>query len=317
MQRELVRYATLAPSSHNTQCWRFTLEDGRILISADFSRRCTVVDPDDHHLFVSLGCAAENLAQAAAALGQHAHVMLEGNVRDTIRVELEAMTPARSPLFEAIPLRQCTRAQYDGKLLHNAELAVLEQAARGNGVEALMLTDRQRMEDVLDYVIQANTVQVGDPAFVDELKAWIRFSDSEALAARDGLSTRASGNPGLPRWLAGPMFGMFFTAKAENERYARQIRSSAALAVFVSDADDHAHWIEAGRCYERLALQATALGIRNAFVNQAVEVAPIRSQLASFLGIGRRRADLVVRLGRAPAMPPSLRRPLDSVILPG
>src|SRR5512136_1240826 len=26
--RELVRYATLAPSSHNTQCWRFRVDDG-------------------------------------------------------------------------------------------------------------------------------------------------------------------------------------------------------------------------------------------------------------------------------------------------
>src|SRR5579859_6334017 len=58
--RDLVRYATLAPSSHNTQCWKFKLGDDHIAISPDYSRRCPAVDPDDHHLFVSLGCAAEN-----------------------------------------------------------------------------------------------------------------------------------------------------------------------------------------------------------------------------------------------------------------
>jgi nitroreductase len=67
--RELVRYATLAPSSHNTQCWKFRLEDRAISILLDLSRRCSVVDPDDHHLYVSLGCAAENLLQAAKAQG--------------------------------------------------------------------------------------------------------------------------------------------------------------------------------------------------------------------------------------------------------
>ena len=65
--RELVRYATLAPSSHNTQCWSFHLQDRSITIAPDLSRRCPVVDPDDHHVFVSLGCATENLAQAALA----------------------------------------------------------------------------------------------------------------------------------------------------------------------------------------------------------------------------------------------------------
>ena len=80
---ELVRYATLAPSSHNTQCWKFALDGQSISILPDLSRRCPVVDPDDHHLYVSLGCAAENLVQAAQALG------LAGEVRfDAVRIHV-------------------------------------------------------------------------------------------------------------------------------------------------------------------------------------------------------------------------------------
>lgn len=69
VQQELVRYSTLAPSSHNTQCWKFVPRDKLISIQPDYDRRCPAVDPDDHHLFVSLGCAAENLVQAASAIG--------------------------------------------------------------------------------------------------------------------------------------------------------------------------------------------------------------------------------------------------------
>ena len=67
LSKELVRYATLAPSSHNTQCWKFALEGKGITILPDLSRRTLAVDPDDHRLFVSLGCATENLVQAALA----------------------------------------------------------------------------------------------------------------------------------------------------------------------------------------------------------------------------------------------------------
>lgn len=66
---DLVRLATLAPSGHNTQLWRCTPSDTGIRIRPDLSRRTPVVDPDDHHRFVSLGCAAENLLIAAAANG--------------------------------------------------------------------------------------------------------------------------------------------------------------------------------------------------------------------------------------------------------
>lgn len=56
------------------------------------------------------------------------------------------------------------------------------------------------------------------------------------------------------------------------------------------------------------------LGIRNAFLNQPVEVASVRPRLAQELGLGGRRPDLVVRFGRGPEMPRSLRRPVAAVL---
>jgi hypothetical protein len=73
--------------------------------------------------------------------------------------------------------------------------------------------------------------------------------------------------------------------------------------------------VEVGRCYERFALQATALGIRNALVNQPVEVSSVRPQFGAYLGLGVRRPVLVVRFGYGPEMPRSLHRPLEAVIV--
>ena len=131
----------------------------------------------------------------------------------------------------------------------------------------------------------------------------------------DGLFAGASGNPTAPAWLGGLLFDAFFTEAAENDKYARQIRSAAGIAVFVSERDDRAHWIEAGRCFQRFALQATAIGVRTAHLNQPVELATLRPAFAADLGITNGRPDLVIRFGRGPAMPRSLRRPLDAVLL--
>jgi hypothetical protein len=108
---------------------------------------------------------------------------------------------------------------------------------------------------------------------------------------------------------------LLFRVQPENAKNMRYIRSSAGIAVFVSDVDDQAHWVEAGRCYERFALQATALGIRNAFVNQPVEEVSLRPAFAKALGLKAGRPDLVVRFGRGEAMPSSLRRSLEAVIV--
>jgi hypothetical protein len=112
--RELVRCATLAPNGHNTQPWKFGLSPGMIAIRPDLSRRTPVVDPDDHHLWVSLGCATENLVLAAGALGKHADVVFGPK---EVHVALDNAAPVRSPLVNAIFQRQCTRADYDGTSL--------------------------------------------------------------------------------------------------------------------------------------------------------------------------------------------------------
>ena len=311
--RELVRYATLAANSHNTQPWRFALDGSTIVIQPDLSRRTPAVDPDDHHLWVSLGCAAENLVLAAAAFGRRAEIEFDARTR-LLRAYLEPMAAVRSPLFSAIPQRQCTRAEYDGQPLPPAELRALGSSASGPDVRALLLVDRSRIDSVADFVIQGNTAQMRDAAFVRELKQWIRFGQREALATRDGLFSRSSGNPAVPRWLGSMLFRLFFTEKAENDRYARQLRSSAGVMVFVGRSPRPAHWIEVGRAYQRFALLATSLGIRNAFINQPVEVPSLREQFAQWLGIDEARPDLVVRFGRGPLMPPSLRRPIDAII---
>jgi hypothetical protein len=312
--QELIRCATLAPSSHNTQCWKFALANNAITILPDLSRRCPAVDPDDHHVFVSLGCATENLVHAALAHGLNAEPRFDA-ARDAVDVSLSATPRQATPLFQAIATRQCTRGDYDGKPLTREELALLERAGTSNGVRMLLLTERPAMERVLDWVVQGNNAQMADAVFVKELKSWIRFSGADAVRTRDGLFSAASGNPVGPAWIGKLAFDWLFTPKSENEKIARQIRSSSGMAVFVGAVADKAHWIEVGRCYERFALQATALGIRNAFLNQPVEVAAVRSPFAEAMGLVGARPDLVVRFGRGPSLPRSLRRPLQSVLV--
>lgn len=317
LQRELVRYATLAPSSHNSQCWKFALDSHSpgITILPDWSRRCPAVDPDDHHLFVSLGCATENLVQAALAHGLRAQVSFDAG-QGAVHVDLAPVQAQVTPMFKAIVARQCTRGDYDGKPISGAELTLLEHAASSDSVRMLFITERNGMERVLEQVVQANSAQITDPAFVSELKSWVRFNGAQAVRTGDGLFSAASGNPTGPSWLGARAFSWFLRAKSDNDKYARQIRSSAGIAVFIGQAADKAHWVEVGRCYERFALQAAALGIRNAFLNQPVEVAVMRGRFSSALGLGGQGPDLVVRFGRGPAMPPSLRRPVGAVMVP-
>jgi hypothetical protein len=309
--RELVRFATLAANSHNTQPWIFSARGSEIAIAPDFTRRCPAVDPDDHHLFVSLGCAAENLILAASTLGWRANPVVDG---ERIVIALEAAPPAASARAGAIAVRQCTRAVFDGRPASLEILHQLENACREPNVTAILMTERAAIAKVTDYVLEGNSAQMRDKAFMRELVSWMRFNEAEAVATMDGLFAPASGNPSLPGWVARPLLRFFFTEGGENRKYRDELDSSSGVVVLAADRSDRSHWIAVGRACQRFGLQATALGLKYSFVNQPVEVAALRPQFATSLGLGERRPDIVMRFGAGPNLPKSLRRPPDLVM---
>ncbi|MBU8546924.1 MULTISPECIES: Acg family FMN-binding oxidoreductase [Roseomonadaceae] len=311
---DLIRYATLAANSHNTQPWRFRISAGNIEILPDMARQIGIVDPDNHHLFASLGCAAENLAIACGARGRPGALRFNPAENGSIIFATGGEVPAEPMLFNAIPQRQSTRGDFDGKPVSTADLRSLVTAAAMPGVDLVLLTDRPQIERVRDLVLAGNSAQLADPAFLHELKAWLRFNPRQAMRAGDGLLSASSGNPSLPSWLGPMMFDLAFKAEAENEKYARQFASTAGVAVFVAHKDDRAHWVLAGRACQRFALQATALGLKHAFINQPVEVASLRPELATLVGLPGRRPDIVMRFGYGPSLPYSARRPVEAVL---
>lgn len=312
--KDLVRYATLAANGHNTQPWRFRLLEGRVDIVPDFARRTPVVDPDDHHLYASLGCAAANLAIAGEATGRPGALLFDNSGDGSISFSFTKGNAAPSSLFSAIPLRQSTRADYDGRAVSAGDVATLTAAAAVAGVDAVFITERAQIDRVRDLVIAGNTAQMADAAFVAELKQWIRFNPRDAIQSGDGLYSGASGNPILPAWLGRIMFDMAFTTAAENDKYARHFDTAAGAVVFVAAEDDREHWARAGQAAQRFALQATALGLKHAFVNPPVEVAKFRPDLAALVGLPGRRPNLLMRFGYGPTLPMSPRRPVEAVL---
>ena len=249
--REFIRYATLATNSHDTQPWRFKVTERRIDILPDLTRHLTAVYPDNHHLFVSLGCAAENLALAAAILGRGGALSFAGDNVGSVSFSFANEVPAELALFDAIPKRQSTHSLYNGRAVTAADLATLANSATVAGVDDVFSCDRAKMTQVRDLEIAGNSAQMADVAFMRELKSWLRFNPRQALETGDGLFSATTGNPVLPAWAGSLMLDLVFKAAIENYKYPRQIDSSAGIAVFIAQKDDAERWVLVGRACQR------------------------------------------------------------------
>ena len=119
----LVRAAILAANPHNTQPWLFQVGASRVTLRADPARSLGAFDPYRREMHVGLGCALENMARAARAIGYEAAVTLAGgplagpaSPPSPTPVATLDLTPARprpDALFDAIGRRHTDRGAYD------------------------------------------------------------------------------------------------------------------------------------------------------------------------------------------------------------
>jgi hypothetical protein len=310
---ELVRYATLAANGHNTQPWKFSIKDHSIEILPDYNRRLPVVDPNDRELWISLGCALENLLISARAIGYAAEISYPDE-KDLIKVGLQADTPQVTPLMDAIPARQTTRSEFDGQSISNVELDQLQALSLEPGVSFQFVTELAGMEQVAEYINQGNLSQYSNTAFVDELIDWLRFNRREILNSRDGLYSVCSGNLEVPAWL-GKLFVSGTKPQQQADADVKKLRSSSGVVNIASENDDKSSWVRTGQVYERLTLMMTSLNIKSALLNQPIEVPEIRPQFQTATNLGSFFPQLLVRYGYAQAMPNSIRRPVEQVLI--
>jgi len=315
---EFVRYATLAPSGHNTQPWKFSLNEHSIRIFSDFTRRLPVVDPDNRELYISLGCALENLVIAAKYAGYDSEVEYfpEGEPDECLLVTLKRINAAEDNiLFQAIPKRHTNRREYNKQQIPRADLNKLESVPKEDGVTSLVLTEPRAIEQIIELVKEGNRIQMNDDAFMAELISWIRFSDLEAEKHLDGLTSRAMGSSPAPSWLGRMFMRLFVSAKSQSKTDEKNILSSSAVMVIISEKNDKKSWVDIGRSFERIALTLTALNIKNAHLNQPCEVPQLKTQLQQHLALGSAHPQLLLRIGYAEPLPHTPRRPVQQVLI--
>ena len=316
--RELIRYATLAPSGHNTQPWIFSIVENTIRVYPDYSRKLSVADPDNRELFISLGCAIENLLIAARHVGLEGHI--EYNPQwDSTESLVVVFSPVRNSasniLFDAIPKRHTNRRPFNLLPISVKEFKKLDLIPLEDGISKILITDRKDFMPVIEMATAATKAQWEKDGFKKELSNWLRFNDAEIARSKDGLTVHALNKTSVPGWL-GRMFLRFFAdGDSEAAKEADLLKSASALMLLVSDKDDKNAWVDLGRSFERLALAATALNIMHAHHNQPCEVPEVKLELASHLSVGDAYPQLLVRLGYTKPMPHSPRRPVEDVIV--
>ncbi|MBK5192121.1 MAG: hypothetical protein JJE07_02730 [Flavobacteriaceae bacterium] len=260
----LIKYAIKAPSGHNSQPWKFKLEENSITIFPDYERILPVADPDNHELFISLGCALENLIIAAGYFGYHTDTDIEMKMEDpfkeSIRVEFSSGNNQNyDRLFKNIEIRQSTRNKYNKAVIPPAHIEKLNEAGNQDQVLFLLFTEPGQIEPVIEITKRATVLQLSKKGFIKELMQWIRFNRKTAKKTGDGLYSRAIGSPSVPKWLGKLFLNLTLDPKREARKNVNLMKNSSGILIFIAKENNKEAWVNLGRSFQRVAITATPL----------------------------------------------------------
>jgi hypothetical protein len=312
--RTAAHQASLAPSIHNTQPWRFALGAETLEIHADRTRRLRVLDPHGRQLTLSCGCALFNARVALAAAGYAASVARLPDPADPdllARIGIDLCRPPGHRLVRLDPMietRQTNRRAFTDEHVPDEVVELLVDAARREEVTALPVVREEDRMALARLSQLAEREELVDPAYRAELRAWTS-TDPDRL---DGVPASA-----VPHVDAGAQDDLpirdFDTHGAGGLPTETRSSVKQCLLLLCTDEDTPASWLRAGEALERVLLEITRHGYAVSPFTQVIEVAYTNALLRSELRLAG-YPHILLRIGHAPPTPRTRRRLLADML---
>jgi len=300
----LLRYAILAPSSHNTQPWSFSVDDEEVLISPDFDRWLEVADSDKREIYVSIGCALENLLVAADHFGYGYRVNFPPEPHETdpaVRVKLEkGNSKEPGELFDQITDRHTNHNVYEGGPIAEDRLQLIQECCEEDGLTLHLTDDPEIKRTVDDLMVEGDAIQFSDPDWREELGYWL----GRGVFGTSWVTSKMS-------QLAVTYFNM---GKNTGKKDSRLLMSAPVLGVISSESNGREDQIKAGQVFERVSLVATANDIRLHPMSQILEIPELKEKVSSLIPVSGVFPQHTFRLGYAEPEDHTPRWPIESVL---
>ena len=303
----LLNYAILAPSSHNSQPWRFNVSDDRIMVFADQSRLLSVADADKREMYISLGAALENLIIAAEHFGYNCTVSYFPGEKDLVAdvsLKAGAQTFSNSSLFQAITARRADRNPYEMRSISQADLDHLRRLSSHPDVALFLSQEPETNEAFRETVVEADGILYSDIKYKSELGSW--------------LGQGVMGPTGIKAKLAQLALVFLDVGPQETEKDSDLINRTPCIGFISTAENDSLSSVKAGQVLERLWLAAASRGLGLHPMSQPLEVPQMRDRLSALLPSSSKMkvVQQTFRLGyAAPEEEHSGRRPLEEVLI--
>ncbi len=323
----LVGWGILAPSTHNTQPWKFRIIPSKGMIDFCLDGQFVLPESDKRgrQSVVSVGCALQNVVSAAESyhvrcgfdllpgMPLYPAPIVSFHLQD---VHESYLLQGDRELLNAMKARSMNRNEYDStKPVPSSVIDWIRGTAQGMGLEVQVITDMPTILAISDFQYMADSTVVMRTRFRNELSKFFLVNDSPEGRGMPGTTfgldnaTASSIKQELGK--IGPVNPGKMAGFARSSRNG--IRSSPAVFVVSAPQDTPRWWLAVGMAFEKAVLFAQSNGLSVAVHAGIIEVG-LANQMLRLRLKSAGRPTMLFRMGYASEkMPHAPRLSVDEV----
>jgi hypothetical protein len=263
--RFLIKYGILAPSGHNTQPWKFSINDNKINVLLDSSRLLKVSDANDRQSYLSIGCLIKNIKIAANYFGYKAEAfyILDKKKIDPVVASIEIIKIGsdledKDHLIHFITKRVTNRGKYKQLPLpeHFNEFA---KSFSTTEINVTIVTEERKKREIAIVALNAMKDAMTSRDFRNELALYFK---NNLTRSKIGMPGFGMGIPLLLSFFV-PYIIKFVNVAILNRKMDEDvfINHTPAYIMLSSNNDEPAIWLRIGEIFQELALYAERSGI--------------------------------------------------------
>lgn len=281
----LLAAATRAPSTHNSQPWRFKIESDRLFVYRDTSIKFPHSDSVNRYAYISIGFLLHHIETLSSWLSMNPHITPVNKDDCVAEITFSPAIKSESTpsLVAAIFRRRNRRGNFEPKVIPQE---VLGEAASAEGSpfgspEITIATNR----DVLANIAEATSINMKrvykNPAFRREMAAWITPNNSSRKSGIPGYSLNQSM---VMSWILPKIIRFINMGKVlAGLNRAAIVSAPAAFGFGAPDYPDG--WVSVGFAASHAALTLVAHNFDYAVFVASIEYDDTRQSVGEIFGL--------------------------------
>ena len=282
--RFLLEAATRAPSTHNSQPWRFQIESNRLFVYRDVRIGLPQSDSVNRYAYISIGFLLHHIVSLGTWLSMEPRLVLLTEKDCVAEITFSTATKGDiSPLIEAIFKRKNRRGVFEMKAIPRDVLA----SATHMGISDLSLpeikiiTDHEKMSRVADATATVMRRVYARVLFRREMSKWITPTGS---LRRDGIPGYSLNQSTVMSWILPTIIRFVNMGKVLAGLNKTSIASAPAAFGFGAP-DNPSGWVSVGYAASHAALTLVANGFDYSVFVASIEYDDTRKLVGDVFGL--------------------------------